>query len=377
MPSFKPALVLIGTAAVLGSFAVIGLSGRQTAEAKVAAPEPAAKAPAAPLALVMVQPTAAATEASLTLPGTLRAWQATAVHPRADGYLRRYLADMGDVVKQGQLLAEIETPELDQDVLSARARLAQAKAQLDLAKITTERYQQLVGKGAVPKLEADTKATAYLAAQADVSLAQAQLQRLVSQTGYNAVRAPFAGRITQRLAEPGQLVNAESALFQLAQTERLRVTVQVPQTSAGAIAVGQKAEVLLREAPGQVFAGSISRSAGALDAARTLATEIVLDNAQGQLLPGASVDVRLALPSSGTAVLVPNSALIVNGKGSFVAVAENGVAKLRPVQLGRDLGKQTEVLGGLSKEAGVLLGPPDTIADGAAIKVLPPPVEKH
>ena len=377
MPSFKPALVLIGTAAVLGSFAVIGLSGRQTAEAKVAAPEPAAKAPAAPLALVMVQPTAAATEASLTLPGTLRAWQATAVHPRADGYLRRYLADMGDVVKQGQLLAEIETPELDQDVLSARARLAQAKAQLDLAKITTERYQQLVGKGAVPKLEADTKATAYLAAQADVSLAQAQLQRLVSQTGYNAVRAPFAGRITQRLAEPGQLVNAESALFQLAQTERLRVTVQVPQTSAGAIAVGQKAEVLLREAPGQVFAGSISRSAGALDAARTLATEIVLDNAQGQLLPGASVDVRLALPSSGTAVLVPNSALIVNGKGSFVAVAENGVAKLRPVQLGRDLGKQTEVLGGLGKEAGVLLGPPDTIADGAAIKVLPPPVEKH
>jgi RND family efflux transporter MFP subunit len=363
MSQKKSYLYLGATALTLAGFAAIGLAPRLHADAG----KPAAVAAEAPtLSVVEVQ--AAPAESGLTLPGTLRAWQDTAIHARAAGYLKRYLVDLGDPVQAGQLLAEIETPDLDQDRIAARAQLAQAEAELALAKSTNDRYQELVRQGAVSKLEADQRATALAAGEASVNNAKAQLGRLNELSGFKRVTAPFAGRITARNAEPGMLVSGSESLFRLADTRQLRVSVQVPQAVAPGVTLGLPAQISLREQPGQLFSGTVSRSAGVLDAARTLTTEIRIDNQDGRLLAGASVDVSLKLPNAQPALLIPANALIVNGKGSQVAsVQADSTLKLLPVRLGRDLGKQLEVLEGLSAGARVVLNPPDTLRDGQTV----------
>lgn len=363
MSQKKSYLYLGATALTLAGFAAIGLAPRLHAEAPKAE---AAAAPVPTLSVVEVQ--AAPAEDGLSLPGTLRAWQDTAIHARAAGYLKRYLVDLGDAVQAGQLLAEIETPDLDQDRIAARAQLAQAEAELALAKSTNQRYQELVRQGAVSKLEADQRATALAAGEASVNSAKAQLGRLNELSGFKRVTAPFAGRITARNAEPGMLVSGSESLFRLADTRQLRVSVQVPQAAAPGVSVGLPARISLRELPGQVFSGTVSRSAGVLDAARTLTTEIRIDNHDGRLLAGASVDVSLQLPNAQPALLIPANALIVNGKGNQVAsVQADSTLKLLPVRLGRDLGKQLEVLEGLSAGARVVLNPPDTLRDGQTV----------
>lgn len=363
MSQKKSYLYLGATALTLSAFAAIGLAPRLHADAG----KPAAVAAEAPtLSVVEVQ--AAPGESGLTLPGTLRAWQDTALHARAAGYLKRYLVDLGDTVQAGQLLAEIETPDLDQDRIAARAQLAQAEAELALAKSTNDRYQELVRQGAVSRLEADQRATAVAAGEASVNNAKAQLGRLNELSGFKRVTAPFAGRITARNAEPGMLVSGSEVLFQLAETRQLRVSVQVPQAVAPGVTAGLPAQISLRELPGQVFSGTVSRSAGVLDSARTLTTEIRIDNHDGRLLAGASVDVSLKLPNAQPALLIPANALIVNGKGNQVAsVQADSTLKLLPVRLGRDLGKQLEVLEGLSAGARVVLNPPDTLRDGQTV----------
>lgn len=364
MSQKKSYLYLGATALTLGAFAAIGLAPRLHAEAPKAGTEAAAAVPT--LSVVEVQ--AAPGESGLSLPASLRAWQDTAIHARAAGYLKRYLVDLGDSVQAGQLLAEIETPDLDQDRIAARAQLAQAEAELALAKSTNDRYQELVRQGAVSKLEADQRATAVAAGEASVNSAKAQLGRLNELSGFKRVTAPFAGRITARNAEPGMLVSGSETLFRLADTRQLRVSVQVPQASAPGVTVGLPAQISLRELPGQVFSGTVSRSAGVLDSARTLTTEIRIDNHDGRLLAGASVDVSLKLPNAQPALLIPANALIVNGKGSQVArVQADSTLQLLPVRLGRDLGKQLEVLDGLSPGDRVVLNPPDTLRDGQTV----------
>jgi len=298
--------------------------------------------------------------------------QQTFVHPQATGYVRRYLVDIGDAVSAGQTLAEIDTPTLDQQLLAARARLAQAESQAALAKLTDSRSRAMVQEGIVSQQRADADATAALAAEADVGVARATLRSLQAQVGYQQVKAPFAGRITQRSAEIGQLVDGSAALFTVADTRELRVTVQVPQSSMRGVAPGAPAVVSLREYPGEVFTGRISRSAGALDAARTLTTEVRLGNAEGRLLAGSAVDVSLTLPNVAKAVLIPANALIVSSKGTQVARLEAGQVKLTTVRLGRDLGKQIEVIEGLKLGDQVALSPPDTVQDGQKVAIIEP-----
>lgn len=378
MSKHKPALLLVATALVLVAFTLIGLGPRLGAatEKPKAAIAAAPLSPAEPLRLSAAAVVAASAETTLVLPGLLMPAQQTFVHPQATGYVRRYLVDIGDTVTAGQTLAEIDTPTLDQQLLAARARLSQAEAQAALAKINDGRSRAMVLEGIVSQQRADADATAAQAAEADVGVARATLRSLQAQVGYQQVKAPFAGRITQRSAEVGQLVDGSAALFTVADTRELRVIVQVPQSSMRGVAVGAPAAVSLREYPGEVFTGRISRSAGALDAARTLPTEVRLANDAGRLLAGSAVDVSLTLPNVARAVLIPANALIVSSKGTQVARLEGGQARLTTVRLGRDLGKQIEIVEGLKLGDQVALSPPDTLQDGQKVAVIEPPPAK-
>lgn len=370
----KPALLLGATALVLLAFTLIGLGPRlgATTEKPAAAIPSAPLAPSEPLRLTAATVVAAPAETTLVLPGLLMPAQQTVVHPQATGYVRRYLVDIGDMVSAGQTLAEIDTPALDQELLAAKARLSQAEAQAALAKVNDARSRAMVLEGIVSQQRADSDATAAQAAEADVGVARATLRGLEAQAAYKKVTAPFAGRITQRSAEIGQLVDGSAALFTVADTRELRVTVQVPQSSMRGVAVGAPAAVSVREFPGEVFAGRISRSAGALDAARTLTTEVRLPNIEGRLLAGSAVDVRLTLPNVAQAVLIPAAALIVGSQGTRVAKLEGGQVRLVPVRLGRDLGKQIEVLDGLAVGEQLALSPPDTLQDGQKVAIIEP-----
>ncbi len=375
MSNRTPLMLLGATALGLLIFIGIGLGSRLGAEQTpppVAALGPAAATDAAPLRLQVVQATAAAAETTLTLPGLLAPVQQTLIHPQASGYVRRYLVDLGDTVTSGQLLAEIDTPTLDQDLLAARARVAQARAQLAHAHSNNERSRRMVSEGIVSQQRADADATAALAAEADLGVARAAERGLLAQAAYKRVTAPFAGRITQRSAEIGQLVDGSAALFSLADTSSLRVTVQVPQSNMRGVTAQLKASVSLREYPGEQFAARVTRTAGALDAARTLTTELALPNVDGRLLAGAAVDVVLTVPNLASAVLIPANALMVNGKGTQVALLQGDTVKLTPVRLGRDLGKQIEVIEGLKAGDRVALSPPDTVQDGQSIAITEP-----
>lgn len=386
MSTRTPILLLSATAIVLAAFTFIGLAPRlgaatekpagaateKRAAPPLSAPLANAAAPLPTLKLTVAEVTAAAAETTLTLPGLLMPAQQTVVHPQASGYVKRYLVDLGDVVRAGQTLAEIDTPTLDQDLLAARARVAQTEAQLALAKSNDVRSQKMVAEGIVSQQRADADATAAAAAAADVGVARAALRGLQAQAGYKRVTAPFAGRITSRSAEIGQLVDGSAALFTLADTSTLRVTVQVPQSNMRGVAADLQAQVSLREYPGELFEGRVSRTAGALDAARTLTTEVRLPNADGRLLAGASVDVVLTVPNVAQAVLIPANALIVSGSGTQVARLEGDAVKLVAVRLGRDFGKQIEVIEGLKAGERVALSPPDTVQDGQKVAVIAP-----
>lgn len=377
MSKQKPVLLLVATAAVLALFTLIGLGPRLGASTKkpAATEASAAAAPtlsAEPLKLAVAEVTAAPGDTTLTLPGVLVPVQQTLIHPQAEGYVKRYLVDLGDVVRAGQVLAEIDTPTLDQNRLAAQARVAQARAQLALAESNDARSQKMVVEGIVSQQRADADATAAEAARADLGVAQASLRGLTVQTGYKKVTAPFAGHITQRSAEIGQLVDGSAALFTLADTSTLRVTVQVPQSNMRGVSAQLKAKVSVREYPGEHFEGVVARTAGALDAARTLTTEVRLPNAEGRLLAGSSVEVALTVPNVAGTVLIPSNALIVNAKGTSVARVDGEALHLLPVRLGRDLGKQIEVTEGLKVGDKVALSPPDTVQDGQRVAVMAP-----
>lgn len=381
MSNRKPIFLLAATAVVLVAFTLIGLGPRlgasnekpaPTVAEKSAAPLASATAPPPTLKLAVAEVTPAAANATLTLPGLLMPVQQTVVHPQASGYVKRTLVDLGDLVRAGQTLAEIDTPTLDQDLLAARARVTQAEAQLALAQANDARSQKMVAQGIVSQQRADADATAAAAAAADVGVARAALRGLQAQAGYKRVTAPFAGRITQRTAETGQLVDGSAALFTLADTSTLRVTVQVPQSNMRGVSAGLEAAVTLREYPGEQFAGRVTRTAGALDAARTLTTEVRLPNAEGRLLAGASVDVVLTVPNVAQAVLIPANALIVSSQGTQVARVEGETVKLVAVRLGRDLGRQIEVIEGLKPGERVALSPPDTVQDGQKLAIIAP-----
>jgi RND family efflux transporter MFP subunit len=367
---------------------------RQTALAKDAQVE-AAVLP--PVNIVVAE--RASGKSVLLLPGNIQAVTEAPVLARASGYVKRRYVDIGDRVKQGQLLADIDAAEVDKQVEQAKATVEQAKASLDqananmaqsrtnseMAKVTYERWNSLVQRGAVSRQDADTYKSQYealnqnvqalekavVAARSNISAAEANLGRLTEIQGYLKVRAPFDGVITQRNIDTGALVTeGNTLLFRIAQNGKVRTYVNVPQADATSIHIGQTAILKLPDMPSKSFNGIVTRTANALDpATRTLLTEIQVPNDQGLLLPGMYAEVNFTTPRQEPPLLIRADALIVRGDGNHVAVVDkDGVVHFKRVQVGRDYGDELEILGGLEKGEQVVVSPGDTVRENAKVR---------
>jgi RND family efflux transporter MFP subunit len=315
----------------------------------------------------------------LLLPGDVHAIEQTKIYARADGYLLKWNIDIGGKVRAGQVLAEIDTPELDQELSQARAALAQAQANLALARSSAERWEGLLKERAVSQQEVDERTGALAARSADAKAAEAAVLRLEKMTSFKEVRAPFAGTITRRFVDTGALIRAggnASALFELARMDTLRIHVNVPQAYLRDVATGSPVTMRVAEYPERVFAGTILRTSGAFDAAtRTLLTEIEAPNHDGALFAGMHIDVQLALAPAHPPIVVPATAVLTRSDGLHVAtVDEASSIRLQKVQVGRDLGRSMEILSGLSEGARVVTNPTDTLAEGMTVIVANRPV---
>jgi RND family efflux transporter MFP subunit len=309
----------------------------------------------------------------LLLPGDVHAFEQTKIYARADGYLLKWNADIGAKVEAGQVLAEIDSPELDQELNQSRAALAQAKANLVLARSSAERWEGLLKDRAVSQQEVEERTGALAAREADVKAAEAAVSRLEKLASFKDVRAPFAGTITRRFVDTGALIHAggNSALFELAQTDTLRIHVNVPQAYSRDIATGSPVQVRVAEYPDRVFVGTILRTSGAFDeTTRTLLTEIETPNHDGALFPGIHVDVQLSLAQSNPPIVVPATAVMTGREGLQVAVVDEGDAiRLQKVQIGRDLGRNMEIVSGLTEGARIVTHPTDTLTEGTLVQV--------
>jgi RND family efflux transporter MFP subunit len=329
------------------------------------------------LTVSVVSPVTAKTDFGTPLPAEVQAFVEASIHARASGYLKSWLVDIGESVTNGQLLAEIDSPELDQQLAQAQAQLAQTQAALDLAQTTAKRWTDLVKSQSVSEQETAEKTGDFAVKQADTHAAQANLQRLQALKNYDRVTAPFNGTITARNTDIGQLIAADSGpeLFRLAQTDPLRVYVRVPQPLIRAVAIGQEADLVFQESPGKVFSATVTRTAGAVDPlTRTLLVELQVPNPKNEIFAGSYAQVRFhdAPAAAGTLVLSDNC-LIFRAQGMQVAVvgADDKVV-LHSVKLGRDFGNTVEILDGLNATDRVILNPPDSIADGMAVQILVP-----
>ena len=324
--------------------------------------------------MTVTNATRLASSVQLALPGDVRAFEETKIYARADGYLLKWNSDIGAKVEAGQVLAEIDTPELDQELNQSRAALAQAQANLVLARSSAERWQRLLKDRAVSQQEVDEKTSALAAREADVKAAEAAVARLEKLSSFKEVRAPFAGTITRRHVDTGALIRAggnASALFDLAQTDTLRVQVNVPQAYLRDIAIGSTVAIAVAEYPGRAFPGKVLRTSGAFDATtRTMLTEIEVPNRNGELFPGIHVDVELTLAQDNPPIVVPARAVIIRGEGLQVAEVDDANAiRLQKVQAGRDLGRTVEIVSGLSDGARIVTNPTDTLVEGMLVRI--------
>lgn len=379
----------------------------------------------------VVRAQVAPSTAELLLPGNTEAITMARIYARASGYIGRRMVDIGSVVKAGQALAVIESPELDQQVVQARAGAEQSRAALeqaranleqaraavvqaqaniqtaraneDIAATTNQRWQRLVAKGVLPRQSGDERSATFAARQAETAAAMAALRtadanvtsqqanvkaaeaavnsqlanlnRLERLQGFEKVVAPFAGVITGRNIEQGDLVTADAGasreLFSIAQAQTLRIQIDVPQSYAVEIKPGQPAQVLVRERPGQTFNGSVARIASALDTtSRTMRVEVQVDNRDGALLPGMYSQVKFTLSRGRPMVLVPAEALVANAQGTRVlTITADRKVRFVPVGVGRDLGTQIEVLDGLKGGESLVTSPPDTLVDGNPVQL--------
>ncbi|MDQ0069112.1 RND family efflux transporter MFP subunit [Variovorax boronicumulans] len=321
---------------------------------------------------------------TLALPGTLQGFVQSPISARASGYLKRWTKDIGSRVEKGELLAEIETPEIDQQLSQAVAARAQAASGLALAQSTAERWENLRKKDVVSQQDLDERRSAVAQATSNVAAADANVQRLKQTEGFKRIVAPFAGVITRRNVDVGDLIDAGAgggagrALFMLAQTDPLRVYINVPQAYAQLVKAGQPVVVTQSELRGQSFKGEVARTSGAIDATtRMMQVEVSLPNRDGALLPGAYVQVSLPLAAART-ITVPANALLFRAEGTRIAVVDaQGRIGLRPVTLGRNYGENVEVIDGLGSNDRMVLNPSDSLAEGDVVTVAPdaPPAD--
>jgi len=352
---------------------VIGFVPRWYAHRALAAQE---TADALPIVSV-ISPGVSQPDLSTPLPAEVQPFVQAPIYARASGYLKNWYVDIGDAVTNGQLLAEIETPELDQQILQAHADLDQAKAAEALAKITADRWAELVKSASVSDQETAEKTADYALKQAAVESAQANLDRLNQLKEFDRVTAPFPGTITLRNTDIGKLITAQSgtALFNLAQVNPLRVYVQVPQPLIHAVQAGQIAELTFQEMPGRTFEAKVTRTAGSVDAvSRTLQVELQVDNSNGDILPGSYAQVRFReIAGTQPVAVIADTALIFRAQGMQIALVDsNNKVTLRSVRLGRDYGNTVEVLSGLNADDRVINNPPDSIAEGDQVQVATP-----
>ena len=316
----------------------------------------------------------------VTLPGTSAPFRSSVLYAKSAGFVRKNLVDVGDHVKSGQLLAEIDAPETAEDVRLAQARLDEANANVGLAASTAARAKVLEGSGVVSKQQVDDTRALANSASASVATRKAELQRLQVIRGYQRIVAPFDGVVTRRGTDPGALVGAAGAgapaLFEVAQTEMLRVFVDVPDAYAADVSPGVTAVVFSPREPGRTVEGTVARTSGVLEqATRTLRAEVHI-RGDGAVLPGSFVYVRLSVPRARPAPVIPASALIVRKEGTLVAKVAGGRVELVRVVVGRDFGKEVETLDGAVPGDSVVVNPPDDLESGAIVEVVPSPPPK-
>jgi RND family efflux transporter MFP subunit len=312
---------------------------------------------------------------ALELPGRLEAYSRASIYARVSGYLKSWKADIGAPVKAGQLLAEIETPDLDQQLLQAKADLASAQANASLAGTTSKRWQSMLGSDSVSRQEAEEKAGDFTTKQAMVNAAQANVDRVQALKGFTRIVAPFDGIVTARNTDVGALINAGGGtgpeLFAVSDTRKLRVYVSVPQSYASIVKVGAKAKLSVPEQPGKTYAATVESSSRAVAVASgTMLIQLAVDNAAAELLPGSSASVSLELPRSAGGLSIPPSALMFGKAGLRVAtVGPDDKVLLKQVTISRDLGKVIELGSGITATDRVIESPPDGIADGDRVRI--------
>ena len=329
--------------------------------------------------VAVVQPQSEPGNDELVLPGNLQAFEESPIFARTNGYLLRWYKDMGSKIQKGELLAAIDTPEVDQELSQARASREQIKAALGLAKISADRWANLRKTDSVSQQEADQQASGYQQALANLAAGDANVRRLEELESFKNVYAPFSGVLTRRNVDPGALINsggqsAGKELFDIARVDPLRVYVSVPQAYAPNMKVGMKATVTLQEFPGQKFLGTIARTADAIDpATRTLNTEVDVPNKDGKLLPGSFGQVHFATGTSIPRITIPVNAMLFRAEGPRVAVVDkDGKVHLRPISIGRDFGATLEILGGLEVSDQIIINPSDSLEDGQKVRVAKP-----
>ena len=326
--------------------------------------------------LIVAQPKHSAPGQEVILPANVQAFRDAPIYARTNGYLKHWYADIGARVKAGQLLAEIETPEVDQQLHQARADVSTAEANTHLSEITSSRYEGLLKSDSVSQQDVDNAKGDYAAKKAILQSAQANLKRLEELQGFEKITAPFDGVITARNTDIGQLINsgsstgAKSELFHIAAPGVLRVYVNVPEVYSRATKPGLKADLVLAEYPGRRFEGTLVRTADAIDlSTRTLLVEIQVNNPTGELLTGSYAEVHLKLPGSVSTFTIPVNTLLFRAEGLRVGVVKDGKANLVPVTLGRDFGSEVEVLTGLNGDEPLIVNPPDSIVSGQPVRI--------
>lgn len=362
-------LVVLLLAVALAYFIVTGLHSRVSAETALNTRTEVASVST----VSVVHPVSVGGAQEVVLPGNMQAFIETPLWARASGYLKAWYADIGAHVKQGQLLAVIEAPEVDQQLQQAREQLNTDQANLKLAQITAERYKGLLAQDSIARQDVDTAVQNSLARAATVKSSEANVSRLLETVGYEKVYAPFDGVITARNIDVGGLVTAGAnttgrELFHVAATNVLRVYVSVPEAYSRDAKPGVKTYLTLSEFPGRQFEGTLVRDTRAIDmSSRTLLVEVDVKNPKGELLPGSYVSVHFRFPSASEAITVPSNTLLFRADGLQVAVVRDGKTSLLPVKIGRDFGDTVEIVHGIQTQDQVIVNPSDSIIAGQPV----------
>ena len=364
-------LVAAAAFAALALLIYSGIHSRAAAESRLKQRTEEAAIPT----VAVVFPKEGAPTQEIVLPGNTQAFSDAPIYARTSGYLKRWYFDIGAHVQKGQLLAQIETPEVDQQLQQARADLHTAQANLNIAKITAARWQDLVSTGSVSQQETDQAVNNLSAVTAAAESSAANVRRLEQLQAFEKVYAPFDGIITARNTDIGALIDAGAStqprqLFHIAAIRKLRLYVAVPEVYSRAARSGAPATLTLDEFPGQTFHGTLVRNANSIDiASRTLLVEVDVDNPTGQLLPGAYVFVHLKLPDQTRSVTIPSNTLIFRKEGLQVGLVRNGKAELVPVKIGRDYGNSVEIVSGLQPTDAVIVDPSDSLVAGMQVRL--------